>query len=169
MGKITIKQGDITEEVVDVIVNAANKRLAGGGGVDGAIHRAAGSSVMDECREIGGCPTGEAVITNAGELKAKKIIYTPGPVWHGGKHKEADLLKNCYKNCFILAKENELKTIAFPAISTGIYGYPIEEAAKIAISEGLKVIDEFNEIVYVCFSEKDYEAYRSVYEGLKDT
>ena len=162
MGRIAIKQGDITKENVDVIVNAANTRLAGGGGVDGAIHCASGPSVMDECREIGGCKTGEAVITNSGNLSAKKIIHTPGPVWHGGNSGEPRLLRDCYKNSFHVAKENNLKSIAFPSISTGIYGYPIEQAARIAIDEGIKYISDFEEIVYVCFSEGDYEVYKRV-------
>ena len=166
MGKIIIKQGDITIEDVDVIINAANTGLKGGGGVDGAIHRAAGPSVLEECRKIGGCKTGEAVITNAGGLKAKKIIHTPGPVWHGGSSKESELLKNCYKNSFDLAKNNNLKTIAFPAISAGIYGYPVEKAARVAISEGLAHVDEFDEIIYICFSSGDYEEYKKVYEEL---
>ncbi len=169
MGKITIKLGDITQETVDVIVNAANTRLAGGGGVDGAIHRAAGPSVMEECREIGSCPTGEAVITNAGKLKALKVIHTPGPVWHGGDRSEPELLRGCYKNSFNLAKENELRTIAFPAISTGVYGYPIEAAARIALEEGMKRLKEFEEIRYVCFSKDDQKIYERVYEELMRT
>lgn len=166
MGKIVIKLGDITKEDVDVIVNAANTRLAGGGGVDGAIHRAAGPTVMEECRRIGSCPTGEAVMTNAGKLKAKKIIHTPGPVWSGGNKGEARLLRNSYKNSFEIAKKQGLKTIAFPAISTGVYGYPVEEAAEIAISEGIKYLKDFDEIRYVCFSENDLDVYRRVYEKL---
>ena len=166
MGKITIKQGDITREKVDVIVNAANTGLRGGGGVDGAIHRAAGPSVMDECRKIGGCKTGEAVITAAGNLPAKKIIHTPGPVWHGGNSGEPELLRSSYKNSLNLAVDNDLRTIAFPSISTGIYGYPIEEAARIALDEGLKHIDDLDEIVYVCFSQGDYETYKNIYKEL---
>lgn len=166
MGKIVIKKGDITKEDVDVIVNAANTQLAGGGGVDGAIHRAAGATVLEECCKIGGCKTGEAVITGAGKLKAKKIIHTPGPIWHGGDHREAVLLAGCYENSFRLAKENGLKSIAFPAISTGIYGYPIEKATWIAIEEGLRHLDDFDEIRYICFSESDYKVYRKVYAEL---
>ena len=168
MGKIVIKLGDITEEDVDVIVNAANTGLRGGGGVDGAIHRAAGPSVLRECIDIGGCRTGEAVVTNAGGLKAKKIIHTPGPVWSGGDKGEPDLLRNSYSNSFCLARENGLKTIAFPAISAGVYGYPIEEATRIAIQEGLKVAGAFDEIRYICFSKRDYDVYQRVYEELKD-
>ncbi|MDD4012614.1 MAG: O-acetyl-ADP-ribose deacetylase [Candidatus Omnitrophica bacterium] len=167
MGKITIKQGDITKEAVDVIINAANTRLAGGGGVDGAIHRAAGPSVMEECRVIGRCPTGQAVMTGAGRLTAKKIIHTPGPVWKGGERGEADLLRDCYVNSFALAHKAGLKTIAFPAISTGVYGYPVKEAAIIAIDEGIRHLPWFEEIVYVCFSERDLEVYKKTYEGCR--
>jgi len=164
MGKIIIKQGDITKEDVDVIVNAANTRLAGGGGVDGAIHKAAGPSVMEECRKIGGCRMGEAVITSAGKLAARKIIHTPGPFWNGGSGSEADLLRSSYRNSFALAKESGLRTIAFPSISTGVYGYPIEEAAKIALEEGQKAADDFDEIRYICFSAHDLEVYRKAYD-----
>ncbi len=167
MGKIIIKTGDITEENVDVIVNAANTRLVGGGGVDGAIHRAAGSSVMEECRKIGHCPTGNAVMTGAGRLKAQKIIHTPGPFWRGGEFDEPDLLRKCYANSFILASDNGMRTIAFPAISTGVYGYPVEKAAEIALSEGLKYVDLFDEIRYICFSRSDYEVYAGIYEKIK--
>lgn len=166
MGKIVIKQGDITQAAVDVIVNAANTRLAGGGGVDGAIHRAAGPSVLEECRKLGGCRTGEAVITGSGDLPSKNIIHTPGPVWHGGGSNEPELLRGCYSNSFRIARDKGLKSIAFPAISTGIYGYPIEEATRIALSEGMKNADDFDEIVYVCFSETDYGVYQEVYGEL---
>lgn len=158
---IIIKLGDITKEDAEAIVNAANTRLAGGGGVDGAIHRAAGPSVLEECRKIGSCLTGEAVATGAGGLKAKKIIHTAGPVWHGGTQGEAQLLRKCYENSFLLAKKQGLKTIAFPAISTGVYGYPIEEATKIALSAGKKFEKDFDEIRYICFSKRDYEIYKS--------
>lgn len=163
---ITIKIGDITQEDVGAIVNAANTGLRGGGGVDGAIHRAAGPTVMEECRGIGGCPTGEAVITNAGELKAKKIIHTPGPVWHGGKEGEPGLLRNCYRNSFLLAKKHLLRSIAFPAIGTGIYGYPLEGATRIALSVGKEFETEFSEIRYVCFSQKDYEVYQQIWKDI---
>lgn len=166
MGKITIKLGDIAQEDVDVIVNAANTRLAGGGGVDGAIHRAAGPSVMAECRKIGACPTGEAVMTGSGKLRAKKIIHTPGPVWNGGSEREAELLRDCYRNSFRLAKENGLRTIAFPAISTGVYGYPIEDATRVALIEGMENVKDLEEIRYVCFSQRDLEVYERVYEEL---
>jgi len=166
MNNILVKKGDITQEAVDAIVNAANTRLAGGGGVDGAIHRAAGSSVMDECKEIGSCKTGEAVITGAGDLVSRNIIHTPGPVWHGGSKGEAELLRNCYRNSFRVARDNGLKSIAFPAISTGVYGYPIEDAAHIALEEGVNNAGDFEKIIYVCFNESDYEVYRKIYEEL---
>ena len=166
MGRITIKHGDITKEDVDVIVNAANTSLRGGGGVDGAIHRAAGPSVLEECMKIGGCGTGEAVITGAGDLIAKKIIHTPGPVWHGGDRDEAEKLAGCYRNSFKLAQENGLKTIAFPAISTGVYGYPVEKAAWIALEEGRRFKEDFDEIRYICFSEGDYHVYQKVWREL---
>ena len=159
---IVLKRGDITREIVDVIVNAANTRLAGGGGVDGAIHRAAGPSVMEECRKIGHCATGDAVITNAGKLKAKKIIHTVGPVWHGGKRREPELLLSAYRNSFKLAAKNGLRTIAFPAISTGVYGYPKKEAAAIALGAGKEAEKDFDEIRFLCFSEEDLAVYQGV-------
>ncbi len=160
---ISISVGDLTKESVDVIVNAANTKLAGGGGVDGAIHRAAGPSVMEECLKIGGCKTGEAVITGPGNLKVKKIIHTVGPVWHGGGKGEADQLQNAYESSFLLAKQYRLKSIAFPAISTGVYGYPKEPAAWIALGVGKVFENDFKEIRYVCFSEKDLEVYQFVW------
>lgn len=164
---ITLKLGDITKEAVEVIVNAANSGLRGGGGVDGAIHRAAGPSVMEACRKIGGCRTGDAVITVAGHLKAKRIIHAVGPVWHGGKKKEPDLLKSCYERSFLLAKENGLKSIAFPAISTGVYGYPKEEAAVIALGAGKAFEKDFDDIRYICFSQEDLEIYQKVRESME--
>ena len=163
---ITIKEGDITREKVDVIVNAANSGLRGGGGVDGAIHRTAGPSVMEECRKIGGCNTGNAVITNAGELPVKKVIHAVGPVWRGGGHGEGRLLQDCYENSFHIAKENSLKTIAFPAISTGVYGYPIEEATRIALKTGKMFDKDFDEIRYICFSRRDFDIYNSIWKEL---
>lgn len=163
---ITIKLGDITQEDVEVIVNAANTGLRGGGGVDGAIHRRAGPSVMEECRTIGSCKTGDAVITNAGRLKARKIIHAVGPVWRGGDKGEARLLESCYEKSFLLAKKNGLRSIAFPAISTGAYGYPIEEAAKIALSVGKKFEKDFDEIRYICFSERDFDIYKRIWEEI---
>ncbi len=166
MGVITIVRDDITRQNVDVIVNAANAGLRGGGGVDGAIHRTAGPSVLEECRKIGGCSTGDAVMTNGGRLKAGKVIHAVGPVWKGGKKKEAELLRRCYCKSFDLAKENGLKRIALPAISTGVYGYPLEPATRIAIEEGLKYQGDFEEIRYVCFSEEDMNIYSMIYQSL---
>lgn len=159
---IIIKIGDIAEEKVDVIVNAANRELSGGGGVDGAIHKAAGPSVMEECRKIGRCETGSAVMTDAGNLKAKKIIHTVGPIWRDGDSGEPRLLESAYVRSFELARENDLRTIAFPAISTGVYSYPKDEAARIALRVGRRFERDFDEIRYVCFSQKDYEIYESV-------
>jgi len=157
---ITIKMGDITKEKVGAIVNAANTTLLGGGGVDGAIHRAAGPSLLAECRKIAGCRTGEAVLTGAGKLDAEAVIHTVGPVWHGGRGKETELLRSAYENSFAVAKKNGIRTIAFPAISTGAYGYPIEDAARIALDAAGKFEADFDEIRFVCFSERDLNVYR---------
>lgn len=164
---ITIKLGDITKQDVDAIVNAANTGLRGGGGVDGAIHRAAGPSVMEECRAIGGCKTGDAVITNAGNLKARKVIHTVGPIWQGGDRKEPELLESAYENSLLLAKRHSLRTIAFPAISTGAYGYPIEEATEIALGAGRRYEKDFDEIRYICFSKDHLDAYNRIWEEIK--
>ncbi|MFH1995421.1 MAG: O-acetyl-ADP-ribose deacetylase [Candidatus Omnitrophota bacterium] len=166
MGKITIRIGDITLERVDAIVNAANEGLRGGGGVDGAIHRAAGPSVMAECGKIGRCGIGSAIMTDAGALPAKKIIHTVGPVWKGGRSGEPELLKAAYRSSFELAKRSGLKTIAFPAISTGVYGYPIDEATAIAIEQAKRSARDFDEIVLVCFSKRDLDVYTSVAKEL---
>ncbi len=167
MGQIIIKQGDITKEDTEAIVNAANTTLRGGGGVDGAIHRAAGPLVLDECIKIGGCATGDAVITNAGKLTCQKIIHTVGPVYNGGRRGEADLLRHCYEKSFELATQNGVKSIAFPAISTGAYRYPIEEATRIALEEGIKFQGLFEEIRYVCFSASDLDVYTRIFQELK--
>ncbi|MBP7340773.1 MAG: O-acetyl-ADP-ribose deacetylase [Syntrophaceae bacterium] len=143
---IELVRGDITEEETDAIVNAANSRLAGGAGVDGAIHRAGGPAIMAECRKIGGCPTGEAVITTGGNLKARYVIHTVGPVYRGGGHGEARLLSSAYASSLQLAKRRGLHSIAFPAISCGVYGYPINEAARIALSACLDFAGENTEI-----------------------
>lgn len=166
---ITIKLADITQEDVEVIVNAANTGLRGGGGVDGAIHRAAGPSVMEECRKIGKCKTGDAVITNAGNLKAKRIIHTVGPIWRGGNHKEPELLESAYENSFLLAKKHNLRTIAFPAISTGAYGYPIEEATRIALSVGKQYEKDFGEIRYICFLKEHLDVYNLIWQKMKQS
>jgi O-acetyl-ADP-ribose deacetylase (regulator of RNase III) len=163
--KITLKKADITKISTDAIVNAANSSLLGGGGVDGAIHRAGGKAILDECRAIrnrqGKCATGEAVITTAGNLPAKKVIHTVGPVWNGGTIGEPEKLRNCYLNSLKLAEEHGLKTIAFPNISTGIYGYPKEEAAAVAVQAVRNFeSDVIEEVIFVCFDEENYSIYR---------
>jgi len=167
MTKIELVKGDITEVEIDAIVNAANTSLLGGGGVDGAIHRKGGKQILDECVEIrnrqGGCNVGEAVITNAGNLKVKKVIHTVGPRWNGGKSGEGDKLRNCYVNSLKIAEENGLQSIAFPNISTGIYDYPKQEAAEIAI-DAVKEYDGklVERVVFVCFDVENYEIYKSM-------
>ncbi len=162
LDKIEAVKGDITKLAVDAIVNAANSSLLGGGGVDGAIHRAAGVELIYECRLLGGCKTGQAKITKGYRLPARYIIHTVGPVWRGGDNDEPELLASCYKSCFKLAVENDIKTIAFPAVSCGIYDYPINEATKIAVSETVKFLldrDSINKVIFVCFSDDVYQAY----------
>jgi O-acetyl-ADP-ribose deacetylase (regulator of RNase III) len=156
---IKVVQGDITKLEVDAIVNAANETLLGGGGVDGAIHRAAGPELKEYCAKLGGCPTGEARITPGFKLPAKYVIHTVGPVWRGGRANEAALLASCYRNAFELALAHGIKTIAFPAISTGAYGYPKEEAAKIAIAVMREYEDRFDKIIACCFSAADKALY----------
>ncbi|UOQ46375.1 O-acetyl-ADP-ribose deacetylase [Halobacillus salinarum] len=155
-------KADITKLDVDAIVNAANKQLKGGGGVDGAIHRAGGAAIMEECRDIGGCETGEAVITTAGELPSKKVIHTVGPVWNGGGKKEEQLLASCYSNSLKTASENDLKTVAFPNISTGIYGFPKDKAADIAIDtvgRYLEAHQDIEKVAFVCFDDENKQLY----------
>lgn len=167
MTEVTIKQGDITKEKVDAIVNAANKSLLGGGGVDGAIHRAAGPELLEECRTLGGCETGEAKITRGYRLGAKHVIHTVGPIYGRSGGKDAELLAGCYKNSFLLAKKNGLKTIAFPAISTGVYGYPKEDAAQVVcqtVNDFISKDDSLEEIRFVLFSDSDLKLYEKVFE-----
>ena len=171
MVKLELLKGDITRMDTDAIVNAANSSLMGGGGVDGAIHRAAGPALLEECVRIakerrgvpnGPCPAGDAVITGAGKLHCKKLIHTVGPVWHGGGHGEAELLASCYRKSLLLAQEAGLKSIAFPNISTGVYGYPKDKAAATAVAAVRKTLDEIpgiERIVFVCFDGENYRLY----------
>ncbi|MFD0792539.1 O-acetyl-ADP-ribose deacetylase [Mucilaginibacter litoreus] len=167
--RIEIKKGDITKLQVDAIVNAANSSLLGGGGVDGAIHRAGGKQILDECIAIrnkqGGCPTGEAVITTGGKLPAQYVIHTVGPVWNGGKRNEAQLLANCYTNSLKTAVDNGIKTIAFPNISTGIYHFPKLQAAEIAVttvSEFLATNESLKKVIFICFDDENYRLYEEL-------
>ena len=162
-GEIEIVRGDITKLEVDAIVNAANTTLLGGGGVDGAIHRAAGPELLAECRTLGGCQPGEAKITSGYHLPARFVIHTVGPIWRGGKHDEAQRLADCYRNSLQLALKNEIRTIAFPAISCGAYGYPIEEAAQIAFKttrDFLAMNDRIRKVMFVVWVEDVHEAYQ---------
>ena len=166
--KIEILQGDITKLEVDAIVNAANTKLLGGGGVDGAIHRAAGPQLLEECRTIGGCPTGEAKITGGYNLPARHVIHTVGPVY-GGRPQDKQLLTNCYLNSLTLVVENNLRSVAFPAISCGVYGYPIKDACKIAVDtsiEFLKGNPSLEKILFIQFSEKDYAVYDAYLQSI---
>ncbi|MDD3718425.1 MAG: O-acetyl-ADP-ribose deacetylase [Actinomycetota bacterium] len=161
-GRVVVTRGDITDCDVDAIVNAANRSLLGGGGVDGAIHRAAGPELLEECRTLGGAETGEAKITQGYRLKARHVIHTVGPVWHGGGRNEEKLLEDCYRNSLMLAVENGLKSIAFPSISTGAYGFPMEKATPIAIrtvKEVLEAEPSLEKVCFVCFSRDDMDVY----------
>lgn len=168
MTSIRILKADITKVQADAIVNAANSSLLGGSGVDGAIHRAAGKELLEECRKLNGCKTGEAKITKGYNLPSKYIIHTVGPVYRGGNYGEAELLYKCYNNSLSLTKNNEIKTIAFPCISTGIYGYPFEEACEIALNAISHFLNEnsfLDEVLLICFSDKDYLAYLDVFRN----
>jgi O-acetyl-ADP-ribose deacetylase len=167
-GKITVVARDITLLQVDAIVNAANESLLGGGGVDGAIHRAAGPDLLAECRTLGGCPTGQAVITHGYRLPARWVIHTVGPIWHGGNRDEDALLASCYRSSLTLAAQHDLRTIAFPAISTGAYGFPLERATRIAVTEVKNFLEQdtsIEEVIFVCFGSASYEVYRKTLPG----
>ena len=160
--KISVIKGDITLLKVDAIVNAANNSLLGGGGVDGAIHLAAGPGLLEECMKLNGCPNGEARITEGYKLPARYVIHTVGPVWRGGNSGEAETLAMCYRNCLEVALQHGIKTIAFPSISTGAYGFPVEPASRIAIREVTSILERnesIEKVVYVCFNETAYDCY----------
>ncbi len=166
--RLQLVQGDITKQEVDAIANAANSSLLGGGGVDGAIHRAGGPAILEECKQIrarqGGCPTGDAVITTAGNLPARYVIHTVGPVWRGGNSDEPELLANCYRNSLELAVEHGIRTIAFPSISTGVYGYPVDQAARVAIKTVIEFLEQeppLDEVRLVLFDCVTYQAYET--------
>jgi O-acetyl-ADP-ribose deacetylase (regulator of RNase III) len=171
LDRITVVEGDITTQQVDAIVNAANNSLLGGGGVDGAIHRAAGPRLLDECRKLGGCATGDAKITNGYNLPARWVIHTVGPIWRGGTNGEDDLLASCYRRSFELARQQGIKSIAFPSISTGAYGFPLERACRIALRETQHFLAEnerIEEVRFVCFGHHDYQVYRDALKEMGD-
>ena len=160
--RIEAVQGDITKQQVEAIVNAANNSLLGGGGVDGAIHRVAGPELLEECRKLKGCPTGQAKITRGYRLPAKWVIHTVGPVWRGGNYKEDEYLSRCYQSCFALLEKHLLKTVAFPSISTGAYRFPLERATKIAVIETVNFLKRNNfvkKIIFACFNNRVYDCY----------
>ena len=168
--KLEAIQADIVALRVDAIVNAANTSLLGGGGVDGAIHRAAGPELLTECRTLGGCRTGDAKITRGYRLPARHVIHTVGPVWNGGKHKEPELLASCYRTTLALAHAHQLKTVAFPAISCGVYGYPLKQAVTIAVRETSGFLDahpEFEKIIFACFDRATLDVYAAALASLK--
>lgn len=169
-GRFTIEQGDITTYAVDAIVNAANTTLLGGGGVDGAIHRAAGPDLLAECRTLHGCDTGEAKITGGYRLPARHVVHTPGPIWHGGTHGEQQLLENSYRNSLTAAWNAGCRTVAFPSISTGVYRFPLDQAAHIAVRtilDFLREHPEMNRVTMVCFDSRTRRAYEAAYQQLR--
>lgn len=174
IGSATLElvQGDITQESTDAIANAANTRLLGGGGVDGAIHRAGGPAILEECKKLAGCPTGDAKITTGGNLKARRVIHTVGPVYRDGKHGEPELLASCYRRSLEVARENGIKSIAFPSISTGVYGYPVDQAARIALStvkQELGQHGQINLVRFVLFDKRTFDAYAQALQAQGST
>jgi O-acetyl-ADP-ribose deacetylase (regulator of RNase III) len=168
-GRLELVQGDITLQQVDAIVNAANESLLGGGGVDGAIHRAAGPDLLEECRKLGGCPTGQAKLTRGYNLPARFVLHAVGPVWHGGTSNEDELLASCYRACLDLAGIHGLKSLAFPSISTGAFRFPLGRAARIALAEIRKGLEKFpaiEKVVVVCFDQRTLEAYRQALQDI---
>jgi len=168
--RIAVVEGDITQQLVDAIVNAANTTLLGGGGVDGAIHRAAGPELLAECRSLGGCATGQAKITKGHRLRAKWVIHTVGPVWRDGQHHEDELLASCYRSCFALVEQHGIRTVAFPSISTGAYGFPMDRAARIAVTEAKTFLERnatVESVLLVCFGKSAFDIHmRAVTESL---
>lgn len=166
--RITLVQGDITQLDVDALVNAANTGLRGGGGVDGAIHRAGGHRIMEECRKIGSCPIGGAVVTSGGNLKARFVIHAVGPIWQGGKHDEDNVLASAYRNSLLRAVEKKMKTIAFPNIGTGLYGFPKQRAAEVAVREVknfLAANESIRQVIFCCFDPENYHLYDKLLKG----
>jgi O-acetyl-ADP-ribose deacetylase len=162
MLRLKVRLGDITTQKVDAIVNAANNTLLGGGGVDGAIHRAAGPKLLEDCRRLNGCDTGDAKMTSAHKLPAKRVIHTVGPIWEDGMHGEDELLARCYRSCFSLLVEHDLRSIAFPAISTGAYGFPLDRSARIALFESKAFLERntsVERVILVCFGQHEYDSY----------
>jgi O-acetyl-ADP-ribose deacetylase (regulator of RNase III) len=167
--RIEIVEGDITKQPVDAIVNAANRSLLGGGGVDGAIHRAAGPELLGECRTLGGCETGEAKITSGYGLPARWVIHTVGPVWSGGCEGEEELLASCYRSCLAIVRERAIRSVAFPSVSTGVYGFPIEKACRIALRVTVEELERsplLERVIFVCFGQRDFETYHRAFAEL---